>query len=212
MQEIQVLLHDIHAKKMELSESFQVAAIIEKLPPMWRDFKNYLKHKCKEMNLEELIVRLRIEEDNRKNERKPIDQLGANFFETKQRPLNKKRKISNDAPRRDNSKMMKKFKGKCYNCEKVGHHSNEYRKHKKPAQANMIEKDNLSEGMQEMSLSAVVSECNMVGNTREWWVDTGATRHVCVDRAMFSNYQELKGEQLFKGNAASSKIEGSEIE
>ena len=28
------------------------------LPPRWKDFKNYLKHKRKEMNLEELIVRL----------------------------------------------------------------------------------------------------------------------------------------------------------
>ena len=48
-----------------MNESFQVAAMIEKLPPAWRDFKNYLKHKRKEMSVEELVVRLRIEEDNR---------------------------------------------------------------------------------------------------------------------------------------------------
>ena len=55
---------------MVLSEAFQVAAIIEKLPPGWKDFKNYLKHKRKEMNVEELIVRLRIEEDNRRFEKR----------------------------------------------------------------------------------------------------------------------------------------------
>ena len=49
---------------MVLSESFQVAAIIEKLPQNWKNFKNYLKHKRKEMKLEDLIVRLGIEEDN----------------------------------------------------------------------------------------------------------------------------------------------------
>ena len=65
VQEIQVILHEIQAEWMILSETFQVAAIIEKLPPRWKDFKNYLKHKRKEMNLEELIVRLRIEEDNK---------------------------------------------------------------------------------------------------------------------------------------------------
>lgn len=65
VREIQVILHEIHAEWMILSETFQVAAIIEKLPPGWKDFKNYLKHKWKEMNLEELIVRLQIEEDNR---------------------------------------------------------------------------------------------------------------------------------------------------
>ncbi|XP_038988004.1 uncharacterized protein LOC120112517, partial [Phoenix dactylifera] len=70
VQDLQVIIHDIHAEGMILSESFQVAAIIEKLPPLWKDFKNYLKHKRKEMKLEDLIVRLRIEEDNRNSEKK----------------------------------------------------------------------------------------------------------------------------------------------
>ncbi|KAK3031984.1 hypothetical protein RJ639_036189 [Escallonia herrerae] len=70
VQEFQLILHDIHAEGMVLGESFQVAALIEKLPLTWKDFKNYLKHKRKEMKLEDLIVRLRIEEDNRQSEKK----------------------------------------------------------------------------------------------------------------------------------------------
>ena len=65
MQEIQLILHEIHAEGMFVSESFQVATIIEKLPSSWKDFKNYLKHKHKEMRLEDLMIRLRIKEDNR---------------------------------------------------------------------------------------------------------------------------------------------------
>ncbi|KZV14025.1 hypothetical protein F511_44572, partial [Dorcoceras hygrometricum] len=38
---------DIHAEGKTLSESFQVAVIIEKLPPAWKEFKIYLKHKRK---------------------------------------------------------------------------------------------------------------------------------------------------------------------
>nr|GEU54519.1 hypothetical protein [Tanacetum cinerariifolium] len=64
VQDLQVLIHDIHAKGMTLSETFQAAAIIEKLPQSWVEFKNYLKHKRKEMGVEDLVVRLRIEEDN----------------------------------------------------------------------------------------------------------------------------------------------------
>lgn len=60
VQEIQVLLNKIHAKRMSLSESFQVAALIEKIPPPWKDFMNYLEHKRKDMGLEDLIVKLRI--------------------------------------------------------------------------------------------------------------------------------------------------------
>ena len=72
VQEIQLIIHDLLAEGMILNEPFQVGAIIEKLPPSWRDFKNYLKHKRKEMKLEELIVRLRIEEDNKKSERRVV--------------------------------------------------------------------------------------------------------------------------------------------
>lgn len=47
---------------------FQVVTNIKKLHLMWKDFKNYLKHKYKAMNIEKLIVGLRIEEDNMKSD------------------------------------------------------------------------------------------------------------------------------------------------
>nr|GEZ69764.1 uncharacterized protein [Tanacetum cinerariifolium] len=50
---------------MTLSETFQVVTIIEKLPQSWVEFKNYLKYKRKEISVEDLVVRLRIEEDNK---------------------------------------------------------------------------------------------------------------------------------------------------
>ena len=40
-----MILHEIHADGMMLSETFQDETIIEKLPPHWKDFKRYLKHK-----------------------------------------------------------------------------------------------------------------------------------------------------------------------
>ena len=45
VQKLQVIIQEIHAEEMVLGESFQVAAVIEKLPPTWKDFKNYLKYK-----------------------------------------------------------------------------------------------------------------------------------------------------------------------
>ena len=49
VQEFQLILHEIEAEGMILSETFQVATIVEKLPSVWRDFKNYLKYKRKEL-------------------------------------------------------------------------------------------------------------------------------------------------------------------
>ena len=60
VQKLQVIIHEIHAEEMVLGETFQVAAVIEKLLPAWKDLKNYLKHKQKELSMEYLVVRLRI--------------------------------------------------------------------------------------------------------------------------------------------------------
>ena len=124
VQEIQVILHEIHYEGMIVSEAFQVAAIIEKLPPAWKDFKNYLKHKRKEMNVEELIVRLRIEEDNRRSDKRVSSQsqIKANVVEYGQsfKFIKKTSKGFNLGPKGGISKKQK-FQGKCFNCDKMGH-------------------------------------------------------------------------------------------
>ena len=53
-------VHEIHAEGMLLSETFQVAVIIEKSSLALKDFNNYFKHERKEMSMANLIIRLRI--------------------------------------------------------------------------------------------------------------------------------------------------------
>ncbi|CAN1824884.1 Retrovirus-related Pol polyprotein from transposon TNT 1-94, partial [Linum perenne] len=62
-----------------------------------------------------------------------------------------------------------------------------------------------------VDLVAVVSEVNLVAsNTREWWIDTGATRHVCSDKKMFNTIEEVEdGGKLFMGNSSTAKVKGS---
>ncbi|GJT80807.1 hypothetical protein Tco_1055149 [Tanacetum coccineum] len=59
-------------------------------------------------------------------------------------------------------------------------------------------------------LTAMISEVNLVGsNASEWWVDTGATHHICSKNSLFSSFKEVtNGEQLFIGNSATSEIKG----
>ena len=104
-----------------------------------------------------------------------------------------------------------KFQGKCYNCDKMGHRSYDCRKPKKPykkKEANMV--DGICNEPSDIDLCATVSEVNLVGsNSREWWIDTRATRHVCSDKAIFSSLKvsDTK-EKLYMGNSATSNIEG----
>ncbi|KAI3427701.1 uncharacterized protein J3R85_009272 [Psidium guajava] len=164
VQEIQVILHEIQSEGMNLSETFQVAAIIEKLPHGWKDFKNYLKHKRKEMNLEELIVRLRIEEDNRSFDRTRFNPTAAkaNVVEHKQAHKNKKAIKPKLGPKGGVSKI--KFQGKCFNCSKMGHKSVECRfPKKKKHETNMV--NDVAHDFSDINLSAMVSEKVFMGNS-----------------------------------------------
>ncbi|XP_075499754.1 uncharacterized protein LOC142538281 [Primulina tabacum] len=120
VQKIQNIIHDLLAEGMNINEAFQVAAIIEKLTAMWKDFKNYLKHKCKELKLEDLIVRLRIEEDSRTSEAKThrrAMEAEAKTNLTESSTSHKRKRPTNEKKRG----QAKKFKGTCYNCGKPNH-------------------------------------------------------------------------------------------
>lgn len=49
-----------------------MAAIIDKLPLIWKHFKSYLKHKRKEMSFEDLITKLQVEKGNKNNDKKSV--------------------------------------------------------------------------------------------------------------------------------------------
>ncbi|TYK30533.1 uncharacterized protein E5676_scaffold1985G00090 [Cucumis melo var. makuwa] len=73
----------------------------------------------------------------------------------------------------------------------MGHQSKDCRMpkdfRKKHAHAHITEVDELSNDVADIDLCAVISECNMVGNSKEWCVDTGATRHICANKNMFTS-------------------------
>ncbi|XP_028073917.1 ER membrane protein complex subunit 2-like [Camellia sinensis] len=156
-------------------ESFQLVAIIENFPPPCKEFKNYLKHMQKEIKLEF------------NNKKWNHDGNGP-----KQGSTSKINKGINNG-------FNKRFKGKCFVYGKDGHRAKNFhvRKErgsssKKSAQANIAENFYLSDGVASINLAAVVSKENLVGNPKEWWVDTGAARHICTDKKMFTTYKVVE--------------------
>ncbi|MCI19086.1 hypothetical protein A2U01_0040241, partial [Trifolium medium] len=73
--ELQKIAHEIVTEGMPLDEQFQIAMMIDKLPPSWKDFKNQLRHKTKEFSIESLITRLRIEEESRRQDQKEEEKV-----------------------------------------------------------------------------------------------------------------------------------------
>ena len=70
--------------------------------------------------------------------------------------------------------------------------------------------DDISKDVSNIDLTIVISKVDLVGsNSKEWWIDTGVTRHVCSDKKMFSTFEPTKtGEKVFMGNFSTSKIKG----
>ena len=92
----------------------------------------------------------------------------------------------------------------------VGHKSVDCRlsKKNKKKEANLV--DAITQEVSDISLFSMVSEINMVNsNSKEWWLDVGATRHICCDRAVFANLVPLEiGEKLYMSNSVTSEIKG----
>lgn len=61
----------------------------------------------------------------------------------------------------------------------------------------------------ERLFAMVMFEASLVSNTNGWWLDTGATNHVCADKHIFSSYEKAEeDEKLYMANSASAKIAG----
>ena len=152
------------------------------------------------MSIEDLVVRFCIEEDNRCSEKRGynLSVAKANVVEHGQSSKFKKNK-SNKGPKlgpKGGVSKKQKFQGKCFNCDKIGHKSSECRlpKKNKNHEANVV--DNITQDVADINLCAVISEVNLVGsNPREWWIDTGATRHICSDKGLFTSFEPMNGEK-----------------
>ncbi|XP_077231988.1 uncharacterized protein LOC143865549 [Tasmannia lanceolata] len=232
--EFQLLLNEILAEGIKMDDRFHSAAIIDKLPPSWKEFEKSLKHRKYELSLEDLLVTLRIEEEHRnrdQNDKESKLLSKANLVETSEKKTNKsfgshqnKKKMENRNHFKSNKKIDKnKKKEGCFNCGKLGHYARQCRHRKgkdtfqnvgnsqaKPApQANMVESGTVIHGTEVKKLITVDFEVNMVFNVSDWWVDTGATIHVCCDRSAFVTYHQVdESEMLFMGNSSTAKVMG----
>ena len=51
---------------------------------------------------------------------------------------------------------------------------------------------------------------NVVTNVNKWVVDSGATKHICVNKSMFSSYTIVRDgeEQVYLGDSRTTPVQG----
>ncbi|KAL5787945.1 hypothetical protein ACOSP7_004894 [Xanthoceras sorbifolium] len=178
-----------------------------------------MKYKRKHMNLENVIVHIRIEEKNRQRDK--IDKAkeitsNANVVENYvQVPQNNKKqqnfksfhkKVMNNKNPNFNPSFKKK--GRCFVCGKPGHYAQQCRYKmgdKNPSKVNLVERD-------DVIVVVVVSEVNIVdAQKKDWVIDSGATKHICGDMNYFYNYTSVKKEgeeSVYLGDSRSTPVIG----
>ncbi|GKB70797.1 zinc finger, CCHC-type containing protein, partial [Tanacetum coccineum] len=214
-----------HGLKMD--ESIFVSSIIDKLPPSWKNFKHTLKHGKDDLSLVQLGSHLRIEEslreqDSEKGKGKKVGGPSVNMTEEgKHNKQNKGTKRSNE--NNSGSSSNKKPKLECWKCGKTGHFKRDCRSgNKKNANAGGLgkgSKDHSQDQCQNLMpiwnsfvkyYVSLISEAFYVQvDAIAWWIDFGATTHVCKDPCWFKTYEPVEyGSVLYMGDDHFTLVHG----
>jgi hypothetical protein len=212
--EIHTLAKDLRNCSKEspcvLSEKFMAGGIISKLPHFWRDFATSLKHKIQEFTIDGLIGTLDVEEKARAKDTREKDIDGtssANLVQKKNFNVSHKKNKPQQNPTKTTQRttFKKKKKGACYVCESLDHCAAKClnRKGGKKSTNMVISKTGGTSGYGNL-LPTVFS----VSQSSKWWVNTGATIHVCADISLFSSYQVRGTSSLLMVNGSHAHVLG----
>ncbi|CAN0840217.1 Retrovirus-related Pol polyprotein from transposon TNT 1-94, partial [Linum grandiflorum] len=226
------LAAEVLAEGMKICEIFQANVLIEKLPDSWEDYQMKLKHKKKDMSLRELVTHMKIEETSRQKmraSRSKHHSVRAHLVEAEKG--NKYKASTQKKPHwRDKSAPYKKpdshhqhsYPNGCFVCGKTGHRAHQCNYRKIPgstsrSQAHLVERKEETgkeetgkeESGTEVIAAVIQLESNLVEGKAEWLIDSGACKHFCSSKELFSTLEESNtGEMVYMGNASSSPIMG----
>ncbi|GKD82408.1 hypothetical protein Tco_1349247, partial [Tanacetum coccineum] len=182
-----------HGLKMD--ESIFVSSIIDKLPPSWKDFKHTLKHGKDDLSLVQLGSHLRIEEslraqDSDKGKGKEVTIMLKTTNKTKERNVIIKNTVLVRVPTRNLS----------WNVGSV---------------VRLVTSRGIVVVVIRRTQMLVVREKGLrtIPKTKvdaiAWWIDSGATTHVCKDRCWFKTYEPVEdGSVLYMGDDHFAPVHG----
>lgn len=150
---------------ISLQEELLSIILLSSLPQQYENFVIAMETRDSLPNLISLKQKLLEEGERRKSEREENTNQQAFNMRTKNKEKDEKVTFKNG---------KHKFNGKCFSCGRTGHYANKCDKKKQQQQ------------QQSFSVLAVAETLNK----KQWYIDSGATAHMCNDRNMFIHMKE----------------------
>ncbi|GJW57139.1 pol polyprotein [Tanacetum coccineum] len=187
--------------------------------------KNYILNALDDSIFEQLVLKIRVEDDNMMNEEADANSIELNTnmvgeisSKSKSNYKNKGKngggsgqKYSKDGKKDYTQEKNNNFK-KVYHfwvCGKPGHKAKDCRHKKEYGGGNSGGNSNQENHVESPKEFTGVIESFLTNNVVDWWLGTGATKHICNSRRMFVSYQKVnESEPMFMGNGTASKMKG----
>ena len=204
---LQVIVSKLRDIGVEIPESFQIRAIIAKLPQTWNVYQKKLLHTSEALTVSSVLKHLRIEEGARLLQKLEIGESSKVNFVASKKPNNNKRKKPSNSDDND-----KKKNRKCYNCGQPGHYKAECRSNKKQKgnknpSVNLVDDNSPVVAVVALGTMAEINLAEPCAS-KDWWYDSGAGVHVCNDKDQFKDYEILEGHEVVVANGLRANVEG----
>ncbi|NBX97749.1 hypothetical protein EBQ81_02685, partial [bacterium] len=170
----------------QVEEQELVLKLLEGVLPKYRVFVTALEAQGGTLSFGEVVAKLQHEELRRHNhEDKEGALMGKHQGKQKGKPQGKQQK-------------------KCFHCNKAGHFKKDcyaYKRLQQQQQSKGVSEDHQASPA---SGNFVFHSATRGSPTEEltWYVDSGATKHMCSNRAAFSRLMEIAPEAVYMGNNA----------
>lgn len=225
MRENDSVTKHIHVFRAHLEQLFAAGAavpndeavltLMRSMPPSYRMFISSLRRQPN-LTLQSLITDLIQEETLMKNLNLSPDNTSA-LYTRKSGPNYSRKSAFNRNPKKFlNSKgesssknfATKKpfFDKKCFYCKKTGHMIKDCRTRIAAEAINSNNQSNVVTKVHKLYVAALIVKEE---SDSTWYIDTGATQHMCFEKDSFTNYEPYNKHQLvYLGDNSTHRIQG----